>query len=301
MKHAEVRLAAKTAVFALAASITTAAHAATLPYTNNFDGATIGTTLPADFTETNVGTANSAIAAAPGAGGLSGNVLTQTASATVGGTTASNTVAAVNLTNASGSDFSISTNFTISALDIGTTTGSTVNTALVAVGSAADFSTSSVSSYRAFYTLTAPTGTGTLNIQEFGNSTGGFGNEVGGTLIGTNRIQSTATNAVTLDTKYTLTLTGTYTGGGTGIQLSASLTGGDGTTIIISVTDSTPRTGTFFGYRTALATSGGTGTVTETLNFDNLNVVVPEPGSAALLMLGAAGFAAFAARRQRRA
>jgi len=48
-------------------------------------------------------------------------------------------------------------------------------------------------------------------------------------------------------------------------------------------TDSSPRTGSYFGFWTSMGGGGGTMTV----NFDNLTVVVPEPSSLLLLALGA--------------
>jgi hypothetical protein len=59
-------------------------------------------------------------------------------------------------------------------------------------------------------------------------------------------------------------------------------------------TDSSPRTGSYFGFYTSMGGGGGTMAV----DFDNLVVVVPEPSSLALLALGAA-FVAVRARKNR--
>jgi hypothetical protein len=59
-------------------------------------------------------------------------------------------------------------------------------------------------------------------------------------------------------------------------------------------TDSSPRTGSYFGFYTSMGGGGGTMTV----DFDNLAVVVPVPSSPALLALGAV-FVAVRARKNR--
>jgi len=58
-------------------------------------------------------------------------------------------------------------------------------------------------------------------------------------------------------------------------------------------TDSSPRTGSYFGFYTSMGGGGGTMTV----DFDDLLVVVPEPSSLALLAMGAVFVAGWRSRR----
>jgi hypothetical protein len=60
-------------------------------------------------------------------------------------------------------------------------------------------------------------------------------------------------------------------------------------------TDSSPRTGSYFGFYTSMGGGGGTMTV----DFDNLVLVVPEPSSLALLAMGAVFVAGWRSHRLR--
>jgi hypothetical protein len=96
---------------------------------------------------------------------------------------------------------------------------------------------------------------------------------------------------VSIDTVYTLTITGVYIDTNSddvkdALQLFATVSGGElsGT---ISLTDFEPATGNRFGYRLRNSTSGADGNVT----FDNFVLTIPEPSTVAVLFggLGAMG------------
>jgi len=87
-----------------------------------------------------------------------------------------------------------------------------------------------------------------------------------------------------LSNSYLLDVKGTYDTLGT---LTAVFTVTDvatpGNTMSYTYSDTSPRTGSYFGFYTSMVSGGGTMTV----DFDNLVVTVPEPSSLALLAMGA--------------
>jgi hypothetical protein len=250
-----------------------AASAATLPYSNNFDSATLGTTLPSDFIES-VGAAGSVanynIITSGGGRALQANLSASNNSTTTG--TAANVSAAVQFPGAAGSDFVVSTDFVLD--NFNTAAGaSTLNFGLAAAGSVANFS--SGNQYRLIYTV-------------FGGNSSRLAISENGTI----RATSTGTIAPTAGFSGTMTLTGVYSGGA--LDLTGTLVSGP-TTLTVSFQDTTtPFTGEYFGYRTALnallgSTQTGPLTASQDVTYDNFSVAVPEPTTAAaggLMMLG---------------
>jgi len=113
------------------------------------------------------------------------------------------------------------------------------------------------------------------------------------------RPSSTQTNqpqvpSFSLNNGYLLDVKGTYDTLG---ALTAVFTVTDvatpGNTMTYTYSDTSPRTGSYFGLYTSMSSGGGTMIV----DFDNLVVTVPEPSSLALLAMGAL----FLARRRGRA
>ena len=100
---------------------------------------------------------------------------------------------------------------------------------------------------------------------------------------------SSGTLAAVIGHKYTLTLEGTYSGGT--LTLTGTLLDTDTlNSITVSGTDTTPSTGTYFGYRVSAYTAIGSGDDSSiTADFDNFSVEgVPEPTSLSLLGMSAA-------------
>lgn len=104
---------------------------------------------------------------------------------------------------------------------------------------------------------------------------------------------TTDTLTVDLSKTYTLTLQGTYDLSGI-LTLNFSIS--DGTlTKTVTLTDTTPLTGEFFGYRNRIS-DGGSGKAVDA-NFDNF-AIVPEPGTVSILIVG--GLSLFVRLRSRR-
>ena len=268
-------------------------QAATTVYTANFDAATVGTNLPSPFVENNgAGTSNSSIFEnSPG-----DNVLLQRVSNTSAGTTAgpANSSASIPFTDLGGSvNFSVSTSFRINENTLTNNNGSTFNISIGALGDNANLGAGN--RYMLTYTLRSPGGSqppGSLSINEVASTPGGM-TAVQGTFYtsGSPAVQVgvTATGApanVALDSLYTLTLTGVYNAGV--LRLTGTLTGENGTDLTVIADDTSPRTGTNFGIRTALnsvGTAGNNAAGTLEAEFETFQVI-PEPGSVALLGLG---------------
>jgi hypothetical protein len=105
------------------------------------------------------------------------------------------------------------------------------------------------------------------------------------------------TVTVASDLKYTMVIEGSYADAGdpsSELTLSASLS--DGTSTVGKTgTDSTPETGSYFGFRNRLGSVSSSYITTLNIHYDNLQVI-PEPASFALLLLG--GLAVLARRRR---
>ena len=252
----------------------------------------MGTNLPSPFVENNgAGTSNSSIFEnAPG-----DNVLLQRVSNTSTGTTAAaaNSTASIPFTDLGGStNFSVSTSFRINENSLTNNNGSTFNVSIGALGDNANLGAGN--RYMLTYTLRSPGGShppGSLSINEVASSPGGM-TAVQGTFYssGTPAVQvgvttnGTAGNVV-LDSLYTLTLTGVYNAGV--LRLTGTITGENGINLTVIADDTSPRTGTNFGVRTALnaiGSSGNNAAGTLETEFETFEVI-PEPGSVALLGL----------------
>jgi len=253
------------------------AGAAVLGFSENFDSAAQGTTLPSPFVEV-VGAAGTGADYSIVAGPTSGNVLQGLVSGSATSTSTgqgANISAAVPITDAPGNGFVVSTNFRLDSFSAGGS-ASTLNFALAALGTSTNFSTGS--NYRLFYTQFGGGNTGKLTIGEIGAT----GTAVSGA--------STGTLTPVAGLEVTLTFTGTYSG--VTLTLSGTLNSG-ATTLTVGAVDATPLTGTNFGYRTALNAQLGTaqtGPIPSTLDvrYDNFSVsAVPEPASIAGLAIGA--------------
>jgi hypothetical protein len=195
------------------------------------------------------------------------------------GAGAVNGSAAVAFPGLAGTNFTISTRFRIDSFT--TISTSTLNLGFGVLGNDPNFSNGT--QYRILFTVSSSNAgePGTINIQENGTT---FVSQARGTSIG-----------VALDTEYTLSVTGTYTGGT--IALSATATRLDtNASTTTTVTDATPPSGQYFGYRTAVNAVGGS--VSEDIEYDNFTVV-PEPASAALAGVALTLVAAGTRRRQR--
>jgi hypothetical protein len=246
-------------------------HAAVIPYTNDFSGAGNNTAFP------NSGGAGSSWA-------LSGGALVNTSSGTTTASTSS-----IQLTNLDSKDFTITTQFTV-------TSGATVpgqpsegnSVGFGAFGATAHFAGSGVSTayYLADFTVASTNNEGNLRILSLGN-TAGFSSING--LADAN--PGTSGIAIDLNTTYTLKLTGVYSSGT--LNMTFSLFDASGLNQIgtsATASDSSPLTGTYFGYRDRTITA-------QTTNFDNYSVI-PEPGVTGLL-LGGFGLAIALRRKSR--
>jgi hypothetical protein len=264
----------------VAAFFQQSAHAVTAPYSDNFDSYANGS-QPANF----VSSFNPAGAPPSGAswsisnpngtnGSFEGSVYGHGA----------NTSAAVNVSNIGNAGFTLSTTFVVQ-FPPGSSQLSIQYVGLGAAATSPDFSSNG---YQLFYDI------------HDGNS-GIAGNlflSVGGTnhlIGGSGSFSSTGIPFIT-GTTYTMTLQGTYTTNG--LVLSGTLT--DGTnTIFANGSDPSPPQGSYFGYYESV--TGDTQHVTsQTVNFDNFSIDVPEITTIAALGIGSALLLFLARRRATR-
>lgn len=257
------------AALGLAASATS--FAAIAPYSEDFESVAVGNNAVSNFTESNtsmytivqdsiLGDQNYRASLSANSGALNGS-------------------SAISIPSLAGSEFTISTQFRINSFT--TTSGSTINLGLGILGDNPNFSTGN--QYRILFTVTSSTVAehGAINIQENGTT---FASQARGAGIG-----------VELDVEYLLSVTGTYSG--STISLLARATRLDTmASTTTTVTDATPPSGEYFGYRTAL--NAVSGTASESIDYDNF-AAVPEPGSA-MLLCGALGLLAAGRRRSAR-
>lgn len=273
-----------TALCALSSFVATCG-AATPPYSENFNAYVTGDTPVTNFTE--VSTFDWTIVSS-----FSGNAYQNAISATVPGIgfaagTASS--AEIDFPSLATSAFTISTSFRIDTLTA-TSVDPSGNAFIGLVARAADgtVASSSADRYQVSYYLDGATGipAGKLYLTERNLF---FGDGLGGAL-------STGTLPIVLGDIYTLTLTGTPSGGS--LAVSATLTDTtSSSSITVAATDSANiLTGSFFGYLDAVRVQDG-GTTAINVDFDNFSAAVPEPTTVVLFMLGCA---ALAARRLRR-
>jgi hypothetical protein len=236
-------------------------NAALVPYTQDFNGLTAGTDISSSgFTEaTATGTAEYS---------LTGSALNATVTSASGGANRAAGIAITDLGGVTNRNFVVTTDFILNS-----STGSassTLNFGLGILGDTANFSTGN--QYRILYTAYQNgTANNTLSIIE--NTT----------TLATSSGTITEFNGMT----GTMSITGTYNLSGH-LQLDAVLTSGS-STITASFLDTTPKNGTFFGYRTAVNASGSSAALDVT--YDNFSVI-PEPTTylGLALAIGAAGW-----------
>ena len=233
-------------------------HAATVPFSESFDSYGTGNVTAGEFIES-----NTAIYTIVEDALLAGDNNFQAILSATGTTgTPANASAAVAIPGLAGNNFMLSTKFRIDSFTTAST--STLNLGFGVLGSDPNFS--SGTQYRVLFTVSSASAgePGTINIQE--NSTT-FASQVRGSSIG-----------VVLDVDYLLTLTGTYSGGSLALAATATRLDTMAATTT-TVTDPTPQSGQYFGYRTAL--NAVNGSVSEDIEYDDFSVI-PEPATATL-------------------
>jgi hypothetical protein len=197
--------------------------------------------------------------------------------------------ASIPITDAAGVDFVMETQMRISSVGNFNSNGATLGLALFSL--TPEFSgTNAASAYYLADWMVGTSGTaGRLRILSLGESNG-FSSTEG---IADDNLGSTNL-AITLDTTYTLRVTGTFSG--STLSMTFGVYDAAGTTLIgttATATDTSPLAGTHFGYRNRI----GIGSGTVTTHFDNFSIV-PEPGAATLLSLGAASLLLLLRRRR---
>ncbi len=271
-------------IVALAAVlIASVLHAATIPYTENFDDDALGTSTPSEPAPESgtFGIAGGTWAVVGGAGAISGqsyNVTNLSGNTSYGAGISFAGVLGGAASSASDFTFSSQVQFNTGTTSVGT--GSNVVTAgLGFLGTSSTFGTG--------YFVDINSSSGLIRFVRNGTPTPDLGS-------------SLDAGTVAIDEVYTLTVTGLYidTNADTindALQLSATVSGG-GLSGSISYTDPAPvTTGTIFGYRLRNTTASADSDV----DFDNYSLVIPEPASAVLLV-ASAGFLGLY-RRHRRA
>jgi len=248
--------------------------AAVIPYTNDFSGTGSNTAFPNEDTDAEWSVSG-------GAYNFNYNNTTVTPS-----------TASVQLTNLSTSPFTMETQFSISSTGSLNSNGQTIGMGFF--GLTSNFGGAVQNPANAFYLAdwqvanSSPANVGTLRIVSVGESAG---------FTNTNSIVDAApstTLAIDLNTAYTMRLVGTYAG--STLNMTLSILDASGVQIGTSATasDTSPLTGTYFGYRNRVGISGGAFAG----SFDNFSVVaVPEPGTVALFGLGAGAMLLMMRRR----
>lgn len=260
------------AAFAFIAGVSPLA-AATFPYTNDFSGTGANTAFTTETTnaEWNV------------TGGAYQYSYTNT--------TLMASSASLVLTGATGVNFQMETQFTVSSTG---TINSTQTIGFGLFGNDAAFTGSgSGTSYYLADFMYANSGTpGNLRIIALGDTSG-----VTNTPTSVDDNAGSSNLAVNLGTTYTLRLIGTYSG--STLNMTLGVFDAAGTTQIgtsATAMDTSVLAGTNFGLRNRTGIGGGTVSVA----FDNFSVTaaaVPEPGAAAAVLGSLALLAAFGARR----
>lgn len=227
------------------------ASALVVPYSNDFSG--IGS--------------NTSFVNPAGTWNLSGGAY----STTIGTGTNVISSAAQTFTNLDGVSFTMTTRFSVSS--VATLPGNQSFT--LGFGAFANNAGFTGNYYLADFAYTgqgtANPAKGTLRILAIGDTT-----DFAGTTGSAIDSAATGNLAITSDSVYTLTLTGTYTGpsldfslalyNNLGVQIGSTATG----------TDSTPLSGDFFGYRNR--DSGNVSSGSTVINYDNFGIaLVPEP------------------------
>jgi len=230
------------------------ASAAVMPFSDNFDADTVGATTIPNFTSGGAAI-YSIVEQTPGDNAL--QAVSSVSSGSQG----------ISFSNASGNPITLSTDARLVNLVSGGT-GAAANFGFGLFGTSANFSAGT--EYRLLLGTIGNTGTFFI-VRNGTNATTGV---VSGTPV-----------TIANGTDYTLTTTVTPTTVSGNPALAFHATATDGThTTVYDYTDTSPLTGTFFGYRTATATTG----TSETVQYDNFSATLaPEPASLALIALAA--------------
>jgi hypothetical protein len=179
------------------------------------------------------------------------------------------------------SEFTVSTRFTLNSI---AGSGTTITMGFGAFGASSTFAGSAaLPNYLADWAVGGGGTLGTVRILAQGDTSGfsnASGNSGGGGVVGNT---------------YELRLTGAYTLGT--LNMSFALFDGVGNQLgtTATATDTSPLSGTFFGFRNRTAATNHA----INLSYDNFRVsIVPEPTSATLMALAALGLVAVKRRRQ---
>lgn len=192
-----------------------------------------------------------------------------------------NSSASVSIAGVAGNNFTVSTQFSVSSLT-GPTSNNNNYLGMAILSNTSDFS----GNYYLFdfsYVLPGANQEGAIRALRIGTgSINGTPGSYDGNIADTSL-------AISLQTIYTLRVTGTYNAQGH-LTLTSSLFNAAGDTQLGTsgtLVDTNPLTGTNFGYRNR--TGGGIGT-TNNIDFDNFSVeAVPEPSALAFAGLSALG------------
>ena len=266
------------------------ADAAVTPFVQDFTTSTVGSDISSsgltESNQTSSGTAATDYTIADYGASERGLVadITGTGSGTAAATASRS--AAVQLTDlgASKSSFRYTASIVLNSFAAG---GGTINLGLAALGSAGDFSTGT--QYRLLYTPSSSK----LSI---GKISGGSAQATGFTATTGTTSTGTATSTGSLTPTNGLTATLSLDGDfiGNALYLTGKLTSGSAV-LNVAATDTSPYTGSYFGFRTALS-SGAATTSSESVTYDNISIAVPEP--TALGLFGPAMIGLLARRRR---
>lgn len=247
--------------------------AAVIPYTNDFSGTGDNTAFPVENTDAEWTVTG-------------GSYVFSTNNTSYTPFTAS-----LPILDAASVPFTMETQFTVTSAGSINANGGTIGFGFFGLNTTFTGTTAGSAYYLAdFQVGSSNTATvGTLRILSLGDSAGFSGSSV---IVDAN--PSVTTLAIQVGTTYTLRLEGTYSG--STLNMTFGLYNAAGTTQIGSsatASDTSPLTGTNFGYRNRVGLAGGTFTA----NFDNFEVV-PEPVST-MLVLGGLAAMGLVRRRQK--
>lgn len=186
--------------------------------------------------------------------------------------------ASVAVAGVGGSPFTIETQFTVTSVGATNSNGATIG--LAALGASTGFSGTASSSayYLADWQVSSSGTAGNLRILAQGDVATGFTSNA----VTVDDNIGSAGLSVILGATYTLRLVGTYEGSTLNMTLGVFDANGQQIGASATASDTTPLTGTNFGYRNRV----GQGSGTFSADFDNFSVI-PEPSSMVMLSLGA--------------